>query len=111
MQLFSQIWKLIALSESDTEKLDQIHRAHAQRHITQGQSTGSKTSISKKVLGQKMASSVFFSGGYIKVLGQKMASSVFFSGGYIKLLGMYVSTVRVLKQVVLVLRKVILKTR
>ena len=37
------------LQWSDTDKLDQIRRAHAQRHIGAGQSTASKNSISKKI--------------------------------------------------------------
>ena len=34
---------------SDSEKLDRIRRAHAQRHITPGQSTASKGSANKKI--------------------------------------------------------------
>ena len=34
------------LQWSDTEKLDRLRRAHAQWHITSGQSTASETSIS-----------------------------------------------------------------
>ena len=37
------------LQWSDTEKLDRIRRAHAQRHITQGQSTAYKSSVTKKI--------------------------------------------------------------
>ena len=93
------------LQWSDTEKLDRIHRAHAQRHITPGQSTAFKN-IAKKTKNNtsKMVSFVKFSKRVPAGLCRITELQASFTG-------MCVSTVMALMLVARVLKKVIQKTK
>ena len=56
------------LQWSDTDKLDRIRRAHAQRHSIPGQSTASKGPVNKKIKNNTAKNGVickFFSGRYV----------------------------------------------
>ena len=91
---------------SDTDKLDRIRRAHAQRHVTPGQSTASKGSVNKKIKNSTSKNGIickFFQEGTCRF-------GLYIIGLQGSFTGTCVSTVMALILAVLVLKKVIKKT-